>query len=517
MSERLSLVVDLGTGGPKTALVSEKGELVSSAVRGVATARIGDKGAEQDPEELWAAVKATVRDVLRQAGERRHAVGGLACISQYSSILPVDATGNALGNFILWMDGRGAPHGLKIYAEHPTAVPTWIERHGAVPLPSGADSLSHMLFIKNEHPEIFERTRFFLEAMDFLNLRFTGEATSNLGTAFMMLLTDNRDPERATWDPELSSMAGIGTDKLAPIVPMRGRIGTILPAVAADLGLPSDVAVYASMNDTQAAAIGTGAFLRGRGGLNVGTTCQVLAHRNGKGTDFQSHLVSMPSPVPGKYLILAENGLGGGALRHLVEGLLFPDGALGNARKENPYEHLDDALSSTEPGASGVLFMPWLAGALFPEDDPLMRGGFLNVSLDTTREHLVRAVAEGVATNLCSMIEPVERFAEDTFRELAFSGGGALSAEWAQILADVSQRSVHRLAHARFVNNLAGALLVFDQMGLRDLSSVLEFVRVERTVEPRAEHAERYRKLTEHQRKAFAAVQPLMQSLNGPL
>lgn len=514
MAERLALVVDLGTGGPKAALVSESGHLVGGAVRAVSTTRIGSKGAEQDPEELWNAVKATVRDALAQAGECRHAVAGVACISQYSSIVPVDAGGKAVGNFILWMDGRGAPHGIKIYADYPMAVPTWIEHHGAVPLPSGADSLSHMLFIKNERPEIYERTRFFLEAMDFLNLRFTGEATSNLGTAFMMLLTDNRDPERAAWDSELSSMAGIGTDKLAPLVPMRGRVGKILPAIAEELGLPSEVVVYASMNDTQAAAIGTGAFLPGRGGLNVGTTCQVLAHRNGKGTDFESHLVSTPSPVPGKYLILAENGLGGGALRHLVEGLLFPDGALGDARKENPYEHLDRALSSTEPGAGGVLFLPWLAGALFPEDDPLMRGGFLNVSLDTTREHLVRAVAEGVATNLCSMIEPVERFAEDTFRELAFSGGGALSAEWAQILADVSQRPVHRLAHPRFVNNLAGALLVFEQMGLRDLSSVLEFVRVERTVEPRPEHADRYRKLTEHQRRAFAAVQPLMQSLN---
>jgi xylulokinase len=515
MAERLALVVDLGTGGPKAAVISPDGELVASAVGSVRTTRIGSKGAEQHPEELWDAVVLAVRDVIAQAGDRRENIAGLICISQYSSIVPVDASGAPAGNLILWMDGRGAPHGMALYGQHPMAVPTWIEHHGAIPLPSGADSLSHMLFIKNEQPAVYERTRYFLEAMDFLTLRFTGEATANLGTAFMMLLTDNRDPKNLDWDTELLAMAGIDRDKLPTLVPMRSRVGTVRRDVAQALGLPPDVSVYSAMNDTQAAAIGTGTFLAGRGGLNVGTTCQVLAHMARKDTDFDSHLVSMPSPIRGKYLVIAENGLGGAALRHLVEGVLFADGALGDAVRERPYENLDRALDATEPGAGGVLFLPWLAGALFPEDDPAMRGGFLNVSLDTTREHLVRAVVEGVALNLCAMIEPVERFAAETFRELAFSGGGALSSGWAQVLADVSQRPVHQLAHARFVNNLAGALMVFEQMGLSDLASVTELVRTERVLSPRPEHGETYRRLGEHLRKAFGSVQPVCQSLNA--
>jgi xylulokinase len=413
------------------------------------------------------------------------------------------------------MDGRGAASGQALCGADPMAIPTWIERHGAIPLPSGADSLSHMLFLKNERPDAYESARYFLEPMDFLNFRLTGEATANLGTAFMMLLADNRDAGGPKWDSDLLTMAGIEKDKLPALVPMRGCVGALRPTVADELGLPAGVGVFSSMNDTQAAAIGTGAFLPGRGGLNVGTTCQVLAHKNEKATDFESHLVSIPSPVSGKYLVLAENGLGGGALRYFIEGVLFADGALGNVARAAPYATLDRALRDIPAGAGGALFLPWLAGAQFPDDDPSMRGGFLNISLDTTREHLVRAVVEGVSLNLCAMIEPVERFTGEPFAEIAFSGGGAQSAEWAQVLADVSGRPVHQLKDARFVNNLAGALMVFAEIGARELSSVTEMVRVERTLTPRADSHELYLELAEQQRKAFELLRPISHALRG--
>lgn len=515
MTDPLALVVDLGTSGPKVALVSSRGRLVARASRSVPTVRVGSTGAEQEPAVLWDAVKAAVREAVALAGEERHRIVGLLCVSQYSSIVAVDPGGEPLGNLLLWLDGRGAPHSREMLAKHPGAKRTWITHHGALPLPSGADSLSHILFLKNERPRVYDRARYFLEPMDFLTLRFTGEASTNLGSAFMMLSTDNREGAPLAWDPELLSLSGLPADKLPPLVPQRGRVGVVRSSVADELGLPPRTPVFASMNDTQAAAIGTGAFLPERGGLNIGTTCQVLAHRDGKGTDFSSHLVSAPSPLPGKHLILAENGLGGGALRFLVERVLFTEGAFGSAGREAPYEHLDRALASAAPGARGVVFLPWLAGALFPEDDPLVRGGFLNLSLETTREDLLRSVVEGVAVSLCGMIAPVERFAKTAFARLALGGGGALSLEWAQTLADVAQRPVERLAEPRFVNNLAGALVAFDGLGLADVSSAPEFVRTDRTLEPRPELAERYAQLAEHQGRAFAALQPLFGSMNG--
>ena len=95
-------------------------------------------------------------------------------------------------NLILWMDSRGAPNSFDIYGRHPQALATWLDVHGAMPLPSGNDSLSHMLWVKAERPDIYERTHKFLEPMDYLAARLTGEFTANACTAFMMVLTDNR-------------------------------------------------------------------------------------------------------------------------------------------------------------------------------------------------------------------------------------------------------------------------------------------------------------------------------------
>lgn len=507
MTSPLALAIDLGTSGPKAAVVAADGTLLGSAVRSVRTTQIGESGAEQDPDEIWAAVVAAAREALGQAGSASAAVAAVACVSQYSSIVPVGRDGRPVGPLVLWLDGRGAPYGLALYGAADDAIPRFVERHGALPLPSGADSLAHMLHLKNDRPEIYERTHAFVEAMDYLNFRFTGELTSNLGSAFMMLLADNRDPASPAWDPSLVELSGIDPARLPPLGPQRGRVGALRADVAAELGLAAGTAVFASMNDTQAAALGTGTFREGRGALNLGTTCQVLAHRGGKATDFESHFVSLPSPVKDRWLILAENGLGGGALRHLVEGVLFTRGPLGDTVREAPYGGVEAALASTVPGAEGALFLPWLAGAQFPEDDPLVRGGFLGLSLETRPEHLVRAVMEGVALNLCAAIEPVERFAEQAFADLALSGGGALSSGWAQILADASGRPVRQLANPRYVNTLAAALLVFDELGVTSLDHIDAFIPTERTFEPRADVTALYASLAAKQRAALAAAQ----------
>lgn len=509
------LVIDLGTSGPKVALVSEDGRLAATAARTVRTLRIGTQGAEQDARELWRSVAEATREVTGRAALPAESIVGVRAISQYSSIVPVDAKGNPTSNLVLWMDGRGGAHSMALYGEHPMAIPTWVEHHGVVPLPSGADSLSHMLHVKNDRPDVYEQTSCFLEAMDYLNLRFTGTATANVGSAFMMLLTDNRSPQLLEWDAELIAMSGIDPGKLPKLVPVRGPVGSLLPTVADELGLPAGIPVFASMNDTQAASIGTGTFLEDRGAVNVGTTCQLLSHMDRKDTDMEAQLVSMPSPLPGRFLVVAENGLGGGAIKHFLESIIFAKDALGDTTSADPYAGIDQALSETRAGAGGVLFLPWLNGAQFPAADPDMRGGFLNVSLDTTRADLLRAVIEGVTFNLRGMLGPVEKFTGRSFDHLSFSGGGARSEGFAQIVADMMKRPVLQLNDARFVNNLAGAFLAFEELGVQSLDAIRTFVSARKEFKPRPEASETYDRLAAQFDKSFGAVQPICSALQS--
>lgn len=501
------LSIDLGTGGPKVGLVRETGELIAAEHCQVPTLRVGSDDAEQDPAVLWKAVVETSRRALDRA--RGLFVSAIACVSQYSSVLGVDAQGEPTTPLILWRDSRGGPHALALYGAHPAAVPSWIEKHGVVPLPSGADSLSHMLHVKSDRAEAYARTHCFLEAMDFLNLKLTGRFLSNAGTAFMMLLTDNRDPSHFTWDAELIEMSGIDPAKLPELGPMRGPVGELSATAAGALGLPTGIPVMAAMNDTCAASLATGTFRPSRGGVNIGTTCQILAHMDRKDTDLEAELVSMPSPIAGRYAVVAENGLGGGALGFLLERVLQRGGDGSDA-----YADLEAMLSTTAPGSGGVLFLPWLGGAQCPAAVPEMRGGFINVSLDTTRADLVRSVLEGVAFNLKHMLSSVQRFTGQEFGALSFSGGGALSDTWAQVLADIFDRPIHPLANPRYANNLAAALFAFEHLGGPTLEALDSFCPARRVVVPTPSVRSRLDSAYAQFLVAFDRLQPICRALN---
>jgi len=268
------------------------------------------------------------------------------------------------------------------------------------------------------------------------------------------------------------------------------------------------------MNDTQAVTMGTGTFRRGRGGLNVGTTIQVLSHAAAKDTDIENQIVAMPSPIPNEYLAMAEIGLGGKLVEHFLRGFVYANDTLGDHRVDDPFRAIDAAVGEVAPGSDGVLFLPWLNGAQAPRENSRMRGGFLNVSLATSRAHLLRAVLEGVAYHMRWMVPAVERFSAQTFDTLHFSGGGATSDAWAQIMADVTGRPIHQLEDARQGNTRGAAFVAFLRLGMVGVADVDAFCPLRRTWEPRAETRERYEALFTQFVESFDRTQPIFEALN---
>jgi len=508
------LSIDLGTSGPKVALVALDGR-VAAARAGSVTMQRSARRAEQDPDEIWRAVCDAVRAVVAAGGVPAADVVAVTCASQYFSLVPVDRDANPLAPLVTWMDSRGARYNLEIYERHPEAFALWAEIHGMVPLPSGADSLAHLLYFQHERPDIYERAHCFLEPMDFVLARLCATYAANPCSAFAMLLTDNREPSIPRYDDQLLAMAGVERDKLPPLVPVNACLGTLRPAVAAELGLASATRVFAGVNDTQAASIGTATFRSGTGALNVGTTAQVLAHVSAKRSDFDYEIVSMPSPLAGRHMAMAENGLGAKPLDHFLRNIAFASDAIADHRCDHPFAGIEAVLRDVQPGSGNVLFLPWLTGSGAPVGSTKARGGFLNLSLETTREHMVRAVLEGCALSLRWLLPAVERFADRKFAALRFSGGAAVSDGWAQIMADVMQRPVLQLADARHVNNRATALLAFCELGMSDLDTVDRMCPIRREYEPRAEWRETYDLLFEQFVACFEQLEPVFRKLNA--
>ena len=506
--------IDLGTSGLKVALVSDTGDLAAVASRPVHTHMLPPDGAEQDATEIWAAALSAMKQVLHEAGGRVE-VAGITCASQYFSIVPVDRNIQPTGNLILWMDGRGSAQSLELYGRHPEALATWVDIHGMIPLPTGNDSLSHMLWVQQQRPEIHERTYKYLEPMDFIIAKLTGECSSNMCTAFPLLLTDNRDLSLCTYNQQLIELSGIDASKLAPLIPVGARAGTVRRALAEELGLTASTPVFSGVNDTQAAGIGTGTFQANRGAFNLGTTSQVLAHVGTKKSDLEHAILSMPSGIPGRYMVMAENGLGGKPLDHFLRNVTFASDPLGNHATAEPFAGVDKTVDLSPPGSNGLLFLPWLTGAQAPESHSMTRGGFLNVSLHTTRAHMVRAILEGVAFNMRWVLPNVETFAEQRFEELLFSGGGATSDAWAQIMADVTDRHVAQIHDPRHVNNRGTAFLAFVELGVLGLDDIGKLCRIKRRYTPRPDHRATYDKLFSQFLAAFEQNRPIFEVLNG--
>jgi xylulokinase len=152
--------------------------------------------------------------------------------------------------------------------------------------------------------------------------------------------------------------------------------------------------------------------------------------------DLEHQIMSMPGPVPDRYLVMAENGLGGRIIERVLLDMLTGD-----------FGELDSALHATEPGAGGAMMLPFLGGANAPQGNSAVRGSFINMSLATTRADLVRASVEGVAHNLNWLKPHVETFSGQKIDEITFMGGAARSEPWAQILADVLGCAVSPLAN----------------------------------------------------------------------
>jgi xylulokinase len=422
----LGIGIDVGTTNLKVAVVDETGELAGRAERPLPIEH-GNREAEQDSEMVWRSLVAAVREAV---GGRGADVAVVGVCSQYSSIVPVDASARPVAPMIMWQDWRGTDHSLEIMKRDDSAFMTFVDRHGIPPI-GGGIALAHVLHYQIDQPDVHARTAAYLEAMDYVTARLTGRITASQHTTFMLELCDNRTLGALAYDDDLVKLAGVDPTRLPELVAVAATVGTILPDVAKELGLSSDVRVRAGTNDTAAVAMAS----EGGAGLAIGTTSVLVDTVDDFRVDLEHQIMSMPGPRPDRYLVMAENGLGGRIVERVLVDMLAGD-----------FSELDSALHATEPGASGALMLPFLGGANAPQGDSAARGSFINLSLATTRNDLIRAAVEGVAHNLGSLKPHVEAFRGEKIREITFMGGAARSEPWAQILADVLSCAVSPLA-----------------------------------------------------------------------
>lgn len=518
---RYVLAIDLGSGGPKVAIVADNGEVMACAAEKIDTRLLPGGGAEQDPEEWWQCAKRAAKQVIREANVSSENIVAVSCDSQWSVVVPVDENGDPLMQAIHWLDTRGGPYNRKIIGGFPRfqgygllRLYKWIRLTGLAPTKSGVDSLGHTLFIKNERPDIYAKTYKFLEPMDYLTARLTGRITATQKTMTPFIVVENSQWGSQEYSDELLNLAGLEKEKFPELIPNDGIVGALKPSVAEELGLQPSTQVIAGVSDSNASVIGSGAIRDFEAIIYIGTSLYMTCHIPFKKTDVNHMMVSLPSQLKSKYILLGEQGTGGKCVEFYLKNIVYPDDGFNTGpQPDDAYERFNTIASEAPAGSGGVIFLPWLNGSIVPSENPNARGGFMNVSLSTTRSHLTRAVMEGLAYNNRWTRGPAEKFIGRKIENFRFSGGGALSDLWSQIHSDVLGVPIHQVDDPVNTTVRGAAFLALVTLGYRSIEELPELIKIRQVFEPDGSNRavydkmyNQYRELFKRNKKVFAAL-----------
>jgi xylulokinase len=502
---------DLGTSGLKVAVASPAGEIVGAAVEPYPLHLLPGGGAEQDPEDWWRAVVRGTRRVLTVAGVDAGRVVGIGCSAQWSGTVPVDRHGRPLMRALIWMDSRGAEQVRRVTGGFPSLqgyglrkLATWIRRSGGAPGHLGRDTVAHILYLRDRAAGVYERTHKFLEPRDWINFRLTGRFATSFDAVALLWAADTRDPNAVRYDDRLLRMSGLERDKLPDLVPATTVLGTLAPAAAAELGLSPSVGVVTGAPDIMASGIGAGSVRDFDAHLSLGTSSWLVCHVPYKKTDLFHNMASLPSAVPGRYLLANEQESAGVCLSELRRNL-----------GDDPYPAMLALAEAVPAGSDGLIFAPWVNGERTPVDDRTVRGGFFNQSLGVTRGHLVRAVLEGVAYNSRWLLGYVEAFIGRRVAAITAVGGGASSDLWCQIHADVLDRVVRQARDPALASARGVALQASVALGHLRWDEVAGAVPIARVFEPHPDRRRVYDTLFPEFVNLYRSTRRIYARLNG--
>ncbi len=522
MDIKYVLAIDLGTSGPKVALVSVLGNVLDHEFEKTKTIFLPNGGVEENPDDWWNAIVKAAKRLLSKKLVPIDDILAICCTSQWSGTVAVDKNGNHLMNAITWMDARGAAHvkkitnGLiKIEGYGISKLHKWLKLTGGIPLRSGKDPIAHILFIQKVFPGIYKNTYKFLEPKDFLNLKLTGKFYASIESITLHWVTDNRDINNICYHDDLIKMTGISKEKLPQLKQATDIIGPVKKEIARELGLNESTRVVMGTPDIHSAAIGSGAIDDFAGHLYVGTSGWLLCHLPYKKTDLFHNMGALPSAIPGKYLLVNEQDIAGEALNFLRDNIIYPEDELTPAvRVKDVHKAFNIMAAKIPPGCDNLIFTPWLNGERSPVDDSTIRSGFHNISLNTTRAHMVRAVFEGVALNAKWLLKYVEKLIKKKMKVINIIGGGATSDLWCQIHADIMNRTIRRVKDPIQANARGAGLLGSVALGVIKFDDIPGKTEFDLIFKPNPKNRNVYKKLFKQYQAIYKQNKKIHKRLN---
>jgi xylulokinase len=228
-------------------------------------------------------------------------------------------------------------------------------------------------------------------------------------------------------------------------------------------------------------------------------------------------MATLPSAIPGRYFIANEQETAGACLNFLRDNILYhKDQLLAEEQVPNVYQIFDQIAAKVPAGSDRVIFTPWLYGERTPIEDPTVRAALYNQSLKTTREHIIRAVFEGVAYNARWLLKYVERFIRRRMDTIHMIGGGANSSVWCQIHADVFNRTIRQVKNPIQANLRGSAFLAAVSLGYLRFDDISDRIQIANTYTPTPQNRKIYDELFREFLNIYKSNKAIYRRLNRP-
>ena len=487
------LGIDIGTSSAKVMLLDAKtGEQwVQAQAYDVSTPQTG--WAEQNPELWWQAVRNCLALLKAQHGKVYRETACIGLSGQMHGLVLADGECVPVRPAILWNDQRSGEECELLRRLIPEDLQRRCLKNRIFP----GFALPSLLWVQRHEPEIFAGAKWVMQPKDYVRSRLTGCVGAEVSDASASLLFDL---EKRDWAWEILERCGV-SDRLFPECHESWEIqGTVSKECASLTGLPETAQVIYGMGDQQAQSIGNGVLHEGTFICNIGTGGQISSYSEKPVSDSQLRTQTFCHGLPGAYTVYGAVLNAGMSLKWLKDQVL----------RETDFRQMSGMAQQVPPGSEGLIFLPYLTGERTPHMNPDARGIFFGLHLTHGREHMARAVMEGVTFALRESMEILEAMGLPCERILS-SGGGASSPVWLQIQADIFRREV-QVCQVKEQACLGACMLAGTAVGIYgDISeaarSLVTFAP--EVYRPDQEHVERYRRQYEKYREIYRRVKKL--------
>ena len=384
---------------------------------------------ENDVDTYWSKILYILNNITKKLGKRKKNVRSISTCSQGETIVPVDKKIMPLCNAIVWIDTRSITEAVEI--SNNFNLKEMYKRTG-YPLVDPSWPATKVLWLRKNKPNLFKKTYKFLLLEDYIIYKLSGEI---IGEASVYNSSYYYDIKKFDYIDSMIEFIG-AKRKLFPDVVIPGAIiGKITQEIVSLTGLSGDTKVVIGALDQVCGAVGAGNIIEGIVSETTGSAFAMIISTKEHITNYNYKIPSILHAVPGMYCLMPYSPAGGMVLKWFKDKFCAEESKLANKSNISVFKIIDELALTVPAGSEGLLLLPFLTGASFPEYNANARGVFFNIGINHGKRHFIRAILESLGYIMRNVMEEIKPLSN--MGKILSSGGGATSKVWSQIKADI--------------------------------------------------------------------------------